>query len=109
MTARTNWGMPSDFDYDNAVYSIRFWLMMKFKRAGEERWEEIFNFHYRELEREISQHINDAHQKEKLLTSITTKAYNTIPQEFFRNLKASAEQQKTMVPARVSSKKKKRK
>lgn len=109
MNARTSWGMPIEFDYESAVATIRFWLMMKFLKTGEDRWEEIFKHHYKELETHVSENIADAHQKEKLLTSITTKAYNTIPQEFFRNLKVFAEQQKLAVPVRVSSKKKKRK
>lgn len=106
MTVRTNWGMPSDFSFDDSVATIRFWLMMSFRKAGEKRWEEIFNHHYKELVSLISEHISDTLQKEKLLTLISTRAYNTIPREFFQNLKISQEQPKE--PMRVISKKKKR-
>jgi hypothetical protein len=108
MNARTNWGMPIDWDYEGAVATIRFWLMMKFRRPGEPRWEEIFDYHFKEIEKVVSENIEDTYQKEKLLTSIATRAYNTIPQEFYRNLKVVAEQ-KPIAPVKVLSKKKKRK
>ena len=79
---KDQFNMPEDFDLKGEIIVFQYAQMLKF-RGYDKRFRQEEN----RLDKYLREHFHDSKYVEKIKRKIYLQAYNTIPGEFWKNIK----------------------